>query len=72
VWGGRYNGTAQKVRMALPAGALVLSIVVTLVDDAPESTQGSERWGTLRSQKLACVGGVCEFVLPPTSFSMLK
>jgi len=61
------------VRLVLPTGAVPPSSVVTLADDAAPSVQGSERWGALRPpQKLACVAGVCEFVLPPTSFTMLK
>lgn len=70
----KYNGsTAQKVRLTLPKGAVPPSSVVTLVDNAAASVQGSERWGTVRPpQKLAWVAGVCEFELPPVSFSMLK
>lgn len=69
----KYNGTAQNVRMVLPTGAVAPSTMVTLADDAPEAVQGSRRWGTLRPPRaLACVVGVCEFTLPPASFSMLS
>jgi hypothetical protein len=68
----KYNGTSQKVRLTLPEGAVPPSSVVTLADDAAATIQGSERWGTVRPpQKLLCVAGVCEFELPPLSFSML-
>ena len=68
----KYNGTSQKVRLTLPQGAMAPSSVITLEDDVDTTIPGSEHWGVVRSpQKLSCAQNVCEFELPPLSFSML-
>ena len=68
----KYNGTSQKVRLTLPPGGVSPSSVITLEDDAPTTVQGSEHWGVLRAPKeISCAQNVCEFELPPLSFSML-
>ena len=68
----KYNGTSQKVRLTLPEGAVAPDSLVTLADDAAAAVPGSQRWGTLRPpQKLDCVASVCEFELPPLSFSTI-
>ena len=60
------------MRLTLPPGAVAPGVVVTLSDEAADSVPGSQRWGTVAPpQKLACVARVCEFELPPLSFSML-
>lgn len=66
------NGTAEKVRLVLPKPAASSITVVTLADTAAADVQGSERWGTVQhSRQLVCVIGVCEFKLPPLSFSVV-
>ena len=66
------NGTAEKVRLVLPKPAASSITVVTLADTAAADVQGSERWGTVQQpRQLVCVTGVCEFKLPPLSFSVV-
>jgi hypothetical protein len=84
----KYDGLPQRVRVSLPQQQLFSSSfpngaaavtytapteIVSVVDDAPVSVPAAERWGRLTAaQPLSCVVGVCEFVLPPLSFSRLS
>ena len=68
----KWDGAEMRVRLQLPPGVIAPSHVSSLVDDADASVPGSQRWGTVTAPKeLPCVAGVCEFVLPPLSVSML-
>ena len=69
----KYGNTSQQVRLTLSGRVVVANCtVVTLSDDAAVFTPGSQRWGTVKPpQKLNCPTGVCQFELPPISFSML-
>ena len=69
----KYDGAPQKVKLTLPAGETAPTTVVSLLDDADSSVPLAERWGTQTAPTpLECAAGVCEFVLPPLSFSMLS
>ena len=83
----KYDGPPQKVRLALPTQHLSTGVpageaavmctapteMVSVVDDAAVSVPAAERWGRLMAaQPLSCVAGICEFTLPPLSFSRLS
>ena len=73
----KYNASesgaaGQKVRLTLPAGALAPTSIVSLLDDSADDVAKQRRWGSLTTKPLKCASGVCELVLPPLSFSLLK
>ena len=56
----------QKLRVVMPAGMRELATIVSMVDTP-------DHWGEVTApQQVACVSGVCEFAVPPVSFSMLQ
>lgn len=68
----KYDGTPQKVKLTLPEGVAGLTTITTLLDDEADDVPLASRWGSTTTTPVTCMSGVCEFVLPPLSFSKLS